>query len=134
FDHLLGNLPAAGQPDVDVAQAGVTQPDPNGVPIARFHNPEYCFADTNHGWDAVHRQLQGDQFVITNSPPYDHEDNTTDGVRAMGYYDQTDVPWIYAAANAYATSDRYFASVAGPTYPNREYLYAASSYGETTNE
>jgi phospholipase C len=133
FDHLLGNLPATGQGDADVAPAGVTQPDPSGKPIARFHDPDYCFEDTNHGWDAVHRQLMGNQFVITNGPPYDLEDHAPDGVRAMSYYTEADVPWIYAAANAYAIDDRYFASVAGPTYPNREYLYAASSYGQTEN-
>jgi len=137
FDHLLGHLPDTGQTDVDVADANATQPDPNGVPIKWFHQTAACFNDTNHGWDAVHKQINGgklDGFVVTNGPPYDLEDHTTDGIRAMGYYDQTDVPWLYGLANAYAINDRYFCSLAGPTFPNREYLYAATSYGMTENK
>jgi phospholipase C len=137
FDHLLGGLPAAGQPDVDVAPADASNPDPAGHPVVRFHQTDACFNDTNHGWQAVHRQYDGgklDGFVITNAPPYDSEDKAPDGRRAMGYYDQTDVPWLYALATQYAISDRYFSSVLGPTFPNREYLYAATSYGMTVNQ
>jgi phospholipase C len=136
FDHLLGNLPHAGQPDVDVADPNVTNPDPSGAPVKRFHQTSMCFNDTAHGWPAVHRELNGgavDGFVIANAPPYDKEDGAPDGVRAMGYYDETDVPWIYALANSYAINDRYFCGILGPTFPNREYLYAATSYGQTGN-
>jgi phospholipase C len=137
FDHLLGHLPATGQTDVDVADDNASQPDNNGQPVKWFHQTEPCFADTNHGWDAVHRQLNGgkmDGFVITNSPPYDNEDPASDGVRAMGYYDSTDLPWLYGLANAYSINDRYFSGILGPTFPNREYLYAATSYGMTFNK
>jgi len=51
----------------------------------------------------------------------------------MGYYDQTDIPFLYGAANAFAISDRYFCSLLGPTYPNREFLYAGTSFGYTYN-
>jgi phospholipase C len=137
FDHALGNLPAYGQPDADVAAPDVTQPDPNGMPVQRFHETDYCFGDTNHGFEASHRQYNDgkmDGFVITNGLPYDTEDGIPDGTRAMGYYDEHDLPWLYAAANSFAISDRNFASVMGPTFPNREYLYAATSYGMTTNK
>jgi phospholipase C len=132
FDHLLGALPKFGQTDVDVAPDGVTNPDSSGNPIARFHNPSYCFADTNHSWSGAHTEYDGgknDGFVLANeSMP-----GAGDGVRAMGWYDGTDLPWIYAAAGAWAISDRHFSSILGPTFPNREYLYAATSYGETDN-
>ena len=48
FDHLLGDLPSLGVQDVDVAPAGVSNPDATGAPVARFHLAELCFDDTNH--------------------------------------------------------------------------------------
>jgi phospholipase C len=133
FDHLLSNLPATGQPDVDVAAADVSNADSKGNAVKRFHLTDYCFDDTNHEWSGTHLEFNGgknDGFVVANE---NFEAGTPDGTRAMGFYDQTDLPFIYGAANAYAISDRHFASVLGPTFPNREYLYAATSYGHTTN-
>jgi phospholipase C len=130
FDHIFGELSKSGQPDAEGPPEGVTNPDSNGNPIARFHQTDYCFRDTNHEWDGSHVEFddgKNDGFVVAN------EDGAGDGTRAMGYYDATDLPWLYAAANAYAISDRHFASVMGPTFPNREYLYAATSYGRTVN-
>jgi phospholipase C len=133
FDHLLGQLASAGQPDAEGPPADAANPDSRGNLVRRYHMvDQYCFDDTNHEWQGSHIQFNGgknDGFVITNeSGP------NGDGTRAMGYYDQTDIPWMYAAANAYAISDRHFASVMGPTFPNREYLYAATSYGHTVND
>jgi len=51
----------------------------------------------------------------------------------MGYYDASDLPFYYALANAYAIADAYHASVLGPTWPNRMYLYAGTSAGMTRN-
>jgi phospholipase C len=130
FDHILGALPEFGQTDVDVAKADVTNPDSQGNAVQRFHNPSYCFGDTNHEWDGSHTEWDGgknDGFVIAN------EGKSSDGTRAMGYYDGSDLPWLYAAANAYTISDRHFCGILGPTFPNREYLYAATSYGRTSN-
>ncbi len=50
----------------------------------------------------------------------------------MGYYDQTDLPFYYAVAQTFAISDRYFSSVIGPTFPNRSYALAATSFGHLT--
>lgn len=131
FDHILGQLAAAGQPDAEGPPADASNPDSQGKPIARFHQTDLCFRDTNHEWDGSHEEFddgKNDGFVIAN------EDEKGDGTRAMGYYDQTDVPFLYALANTFAISDRHFASVMGPTFPNREYLYAATSYGTTYND
>jgi len=37
--------------------------------------------------------------------------NDLTGERAMGYYDDTDLPYYYALATEYATSDRWFSAV-----------------------
>jgi phospholipase C len=50
----------------------------------------------------------------------------------MGYYDQTDLPFYYGLAQTFAISDRYFSSVIGPTFPNRSYGMAATSFGHVT--
>jgi phospholipase C len=50
----------------------------------------------------------------------------------MGYYDQTDLPFYYDLASQFAISDRYFCSLLGPTFPNREYLFAGTSFGRVS--
>ena len=52
-----------------------------------------------------------------------------DGHFVMGYYTQADMPFYYWLATTYAISDRYFSSVIGPTWPNRDFLYACTSNG-----
>src|SRR5215469_5234807 len=39
------------------------------------------------------------------------------------------IPFYYNLAQKFAVSDRHFASVLGPTFPNRSYLMAATSFG-----
>jgi phospholipase C len=131
FDHLLSNLPAFGQPDVDVATTANTNPDDTGTAVPFHHLDPYCFGDTNHEWSGSHTEYDGgknDGFVKAN------RDNFDSGARAMGFYDERDVPFIYAAANTFAISDHYFCSVLGPTFVNREYLYAGTSFGYTSNQ
>src|SRR5262245_20371868 len=141
FDHYFQKLPDYGQPDVDVAPPGFTNPDTQGMPVAPFHEERYCFVDTAHGWNAVHQQLGGgkmDGFIATNEMNHELPVNGTldmlSGTRAMGYYDETDLPFYYWLANDFAIADRYFCSVVGPTWPNRMFLYAASSFGLTSND
>ena len=50
----------------------------------------------------------------------------------MGFYNQDDLPFYYDLAQKFAIDDRYFASVLGPTLPNRFYLMAATSFGHST--
>lgn len=145
FDHYFEDLVNEGwsASDVDVAPAGTTNPGVDGgtpdVPLT--HGTQLCFADTNHGWDGTHQEIDNgmmDGFVLANDGT--HETPTgappdfLSGARAMVYYTKDDLPFMYWAASNFAIGDRYFASVPGPTYPNREYLYAASSYGETVTD
>ena len=61
----------------------------------------------------------------TNNPAY----HDTDGIRSMGYYDDTDLNYYYYMASQFGTSDRWFSPVQTRTGPNREYLIAATSQG-----
>ena len=51
------------------------------------------------------------------------------GTRAMGYYDQADLPYYYELAARFATSDRWFSPLLSNTIPNRFYLFTATSWG-----
>ena len=136
FDHYFQNLPAYGQPDADVAPADFSNPDVNGNPVGIFHQSAYCFVDTNHEWLGTHEQVNGgamDGFVRTNSGwgslPAGADPALAEGARAMGFHDESDLPFYYWLANEFSIADRYFCSLQGPTAPNRSYLYAASSFG-----
>ncbi len=143
FDHYFQKLPEYGQPDVEVALPSFTNPDLSGRPVPIFHQTSYCFADTLHTWADVHAQIDGgrmDGFVTTSegvvedplpkgSPPA-----LLSGTRAMGYYDETDLPFYYWLASEFSIADHYHASVPGPTIPNRLFGYAATSFGATRNE
>ena len=125
FDHYFSKLPQYGVTDVDVASDGMSNPDPLNAdaPVYRFHESRYCVFDSEHEWGDVHTQWDGgrcDGFVQASNPG---------GARAMGYYDQTDIPFYYWAAKTFAISDRHFSSTLGPTWPNRFYMYGATSWG-----
>jgi phospholipase C len=140
FDHYFQDLPQHGQPDVEVAPPGFTNPDPEGNPVAPFRDQQFCFVDTNHGWAGTHAQVNGgkmDGFVLTNEGNHELPANGTlemlAGKRAMGHYTKDDLPFYYWLANEFAIADHYHCSVQGPTWPNRMFLYAATSFGLTYN-
>jgi phospholipase C len=124
FDHYFSALSHGG---VRVAAPDATNPDKAGLPVKRFHQPKYCVRDPAHSWEASHLQFddgKNDGFVTTNG---------ADGARALSYYDDNDLPYYYALARTFAISDAHFASVMGPTQPNRLYYWAATSYGTIAN-
>jgi phospholipase C len=140
FDHYFQAAPSAGI-DVEVAPSDFANPDPDGVSVPMFRDTTMCFVDPDHGWSAVHAQIDGgkmDGFVTSNDAT--HETPIPGiplammkGDRAMGYYTEDDIPFTYWLAKHFAIGDHYHASVPGPTWPNRMYLYAASSFGRTDN-
>src|SRR5207248_9222200 len=115
-----------------------------------FNSSSYCtFPDLNHEWPGSHREANfehpkdtlrsspNDGFVQVKDATVGHRENEADPEEdeTMGYYDQDDLPFYYSLAQTFAISDRYFSSVLGPTFPNRSYGLAATSFGHlTTNE
>ncbi len=143
FDHYFQKLPGAGQPDVDVAPSDFANLDDDGLTSVTIHRDvQRCFVDTAHGWNASHQQYNGgkmDGFVVTNNSehegdlPADFPAALLSGDRAMTYYEPSDLPFLFWAANTFAMGDRYYSSLLGPTWPNRMFLYAATSFGEISN-
>ncbi len=106
---------------------GVTATNPysDGRVQHAFHMPTTCQlpAKPSQEWAASHMQYadgQNDGFVISPSGPV-----------AMGYWDETDLPFTYSLARKFPIGDRWFCSVLGQTDPNRRYLIAATSMGMT---
>lgn len=110
FDHYFSRLSHGG---VHVASANAENPTSDGGVAQRYHETRYCLTDVAHSWNASHRQFndgKNDGFVLTNDPQ---------GERALGYYDESDLPSYYGLGRTFAMSDMHFASIMGPTQPNR---------------
>ena len=121
-------------PAFEAQPATASNPDPTDPSkvIRPFHQTSYCAsADLDHSWQGAHAEYDNgkmDGFTARNVDPSDPT-----GSRTMGYYTKDDLPFYYSLYNTFATSDRYFSSLLGPTYPNRFYLYSATSFGLTSN-
>ena len=57
-------------------------------------------------------------------PPGEAAIYDTAGIRAMGYYDGSDLNYYYFMASNFATSDRWFSPALDRTHVNRMYLMA----------
>jgi phospholipase C len=143
FDSYLGHLNAyANRTDIESAPADAGNPTADGGTVPWHHQAHPCTLDTNHEWLGTHEEIdQGamNGFVKVNQGWQQPRDAGPDaaelwnGDRAMGYYDQTDLPFYYQLASTFAMADHYHCSVPGPTYTNRDYLISATSFGLTTN-
>ncbi len=137
-DTYLGQLNTL-QPAYE-AEPATGNPNPIGPgTIVPFHKTTLCeSSDLNHSWNGEHQGWDNgamDGFTAANdssSANADPSDPT--GSRTMGYYTQADLPYYYSLYSTFATGDRYFQSVLGPTYPNRFYLYAGTSFGHIQND
>lgn len=130
FDHYFQMLKEAGVADVDVAPPDFSNKTLLGKEETIRPMKEYCIADVAHSWNRVHEQFNDgkmDGFVTSN------EGEGHDGARALGYLTEQSAPVGYFLAKNFAISDRHFCSLLGPTWPNRMYFYAASSFGLTNN-
>lgn len=135
-DVYFAQLSNQGQPGYEV-EPMTGNPDPTnpmGPPIVPFHKTSYCeVQDLDHSWRGTHAEVNNgfmNGFTTTNANP--GVDPT--GSRAMGYYDQTDLPFYYGLFSTFATGDRYFSSVQSQTFPNRLYLLAGTSFGHIRND
>ena len=122
--------------DVDVQDINKIYTDVDGKKYKPFHIPTTCIEVTSPGWNETHffsdHKSDGsfgmDFWVRQNS---DSQHSTVDPryTRSLGYYTSQDLPYYYELATQFATSDRWFASLMGPTIPNRMYLFTSTSFG-----
>ncbi len=137
FDSYFGHFGKyAGRTDVESSPEDATNPEDTANPASPKHpyrhGAHLCFADTDHSWAASHRQWnngKNDGFFQTN----DGASAPRDGERALWWYDERDIPFYYALAKEFGIADHYHAALMGPTWPNRMYLVAGTSYGVAAN-
>jgi phospholipase C len=112
--------------------------------VASFHMISVCNENTSPSWNEAHvdwdyvdqegrEPAKNNGFVHTaahdartnpGTPFYD-----SNGIRAMGYWNGTDLNYDYFMATNFATSDRFFQPAMSRTEINREYMDAATSGG-----
>ncbi|HEY4106007.1 MAG TPA: alkaline phosphatase family protein, partial [Polyangiaceae bacterium] len=128
FDHYFQGLPKFGVKDAEVAPEGYANPNPKtNHAVKMFHQTALCSKDVRHDWNSAHVQYDDgkmDGFVETSNPH---------GERAVGYYEASELPYYYQLASTFALGDRYFASILGPTWPNRMFFNSGSSFGHIGN-
>jgi len=119
FDHFLGWLPNA-----DGKQAGLTYVDNAGVSHATHSlsgdNTGCPHPDPDHSYEGA--RVEFDQSAMDGWLRAGSND-----VYSIGYYGEQDIPFYAALARNYTACDRYFASILGPTFPNRLFLHAAQT-------
>lgn len=148
FNPASGTAPLQGPapsiPGCNIANSATDcSPDPTN-PITSFHFASVCNENQSPFWNEAHNDWDytnpADQPAEVNPPlngfvwtaAYDARSYgfmDVMGVRAMGYYDGTDLNYYYALASAFGTSDRWFAPVMSRTQLNRMYMLSATSYG-----
>jgi len=152
FDNYFGQLPqywaANGFPaqQFDGLPANASNPSFDGTTmVPAFHVATECVQNLSPSWNESHVDWNRteptsstpamDGFVHTaasyamNAPADEAPIYDTDGIRAMGYYDASDLNYYYFMASNFATSDRWFSPVMDRTQINRMYLLAATSQG-----
>lgn len=116
--------------DIDGLNLNTTLKNTQGQPVHPFHYQTVCTDDLSPAWNEAHQDVDGglmDLFMLSTQSEPSSIDPT--GTRAMGYYNQTDLPYYYEAAARFATSDRWFSPDLANTIPNRLYLFTATSFG-----
>ncbi len=131
YDHYLGARALEGLGG-DGLSPEMSNLNLDGEPEAIFRETVSCIPDPPHSWGQNRAQFSSGAnsgFVTEyqrragrNVPPH-----------VMGYFGREDLPFSWALADAYATSDRWFSSILGPTWPNRMYLHSGQSGGLTEN-
>jgi phospholipase C len=150
FNPTTGAAPLQGPtpaiPGCDATQpfpdSDVCHPDPTNL-ISSFHFASICQEEQSPYWSESHRDWDLDDpegnspalnngFVVAAANDARQQSPTlmdTNGIRAMGHFDWTDLNYYYFMASNFATSDRWFSPVMDRTQINRMYLLAATSQG-----
>lgn len=141
---LQGPAPAIPgcDPTQPYPQSTVCVPDSSNL-VSSFHFTSVCQEEQSPFWNESHvdwdlndpigtspAALNG--FVVTAADDARQQSPAlmdTNGIRAMGYFDASDLNYYYFMASNFATSDRWFSPTMNRTQANRMYLMAATSAG-----
>ena len=128
FDHYFGTMRGVrgyGDPRPVTLRTGKSvfhQPTPDGTGhVLPFHMDS---ATTNgpliksldHSWKGDAAEWANYDVWIKHKTPL-----------TMGYFTRSDIPFYHALADAFTIGDGYYASIHGPTNPNRMFLFTGTS-------
>ena len=153
FDHMLGNLALEDNSAVDgcvPGKQGCSNPDDPEDSSSTEHevtfNAVYQQTDPCHSISCTTQQIYGitDENNQIPDSPYNEAsmrgfvksyDNPTEGNGAaiMDQFSSDALPILTTLAKEFALFDGWFASVPGPTQPNRAYAGSATSNGMSLN-
>jgi phospholipase C len=146
FDHYFGTLAGVrgfGDPNMLIQANGKSilyQQDPYNNPpgyLLPFHldtltTSAQAIPSTSHAWTYQHDSVDitvsstpGEPTTALNDnwvPTHYISDGPNNYWYTMGYYEQQDIPFHFALAEAFTLCDAYHCSMLGPTWPNRMYL------------
>jgi len=143
--YRASRVPGTSPSDVDGFDPNVQLKTKTGKFVKPYHYQTVCTENLSPGWNESHHDVhlvspalftdedfsgatfKMDRFLETTGSVAQLFD--PDGTRPMGFYDQTDLPYYYELASQFATSDRFYSPLLGPTIPNRMYLFTATSFG-----
>lgn len=118
FDHLMGWLPGSNG-----KQAGLVYKDSQGIGHPTYNLTDFvgcAHPDPDHSYAGGRSEVNGgkmDGWLRT----------TTNDNYSIGYYSEAQLPFLSGFARNFTTLDNYFASILGPTFPNRVFSYAAQT-------
>ena len=73
----------------------------------------------DHSWDGARMERDAGFLAL----------GTGNDRFAVSYFQDSDLPFLAPFARRFTVLDRHFASLLGPTFPNRQYLHSATSGG-----
>jgi len=138
FDHMLGFLKSNSWP-IDGLNGNETNPDSQGTAVRVTPDAQHAgdlFPDPPHDFLSVNQQIFGN-IAGTGQPAmqgfvkaYEGKTkNVKKSHNAMKCFGPGRLPNLQTLAQEYAVCDRWFASVPGPTLPNRAFSIGATSLG-----
>jgi phospholipase C len=139
FDHMLGFLKSPTYP-IDGLDGTETNRDSKGELVRVSHDAHYAgdfTPDPGHDFISVNEQIFSNSQGTGNGPfmqgfvkAYQGKTgNVNKSHNIMRCFNPSRLPALATLAQEYAVCDRWFASVPGPTLPNRAFAFGATSLG-----
>lgn len=137
-----GKIHDLSDPAAQIAASKNVSPA-TGAAILPYHTGSVCTEDLTPDWAESHREMdRGNPAGAGPNSPMDGFVDTafnlgnflqvlsdTDGHRAMGIFDDSQLNFYYAMASNFALSDAFFSPVPTRTASNRLFIHAATSHG-----
>lgn len=126
FDHMLGRCGVAG---VDGISPEISNPGENGPVWTSADAPDIPTSAPNHEYCDVQEQLFGTRTPDPTAEPTMSGFVRNSGPSVMQGFTRTSLPILNQLAAEFVVCDHWFASMPGPTWPNRFFVHAGSSGG-----